>query len=117
MLASTLTMLILDGMWLNLFMGPRYKTMVQTIQKSPMNVNKLSALGAYLMMIYLLLNIVLKYNLTLSESFLFGCAVFGVYDFTCGAIFKNWNFNLASIDILWGGILFATCRFVAQTRR
>ena len=117
MLAPISTMLILDGLWLNLFMGPRYKTMVQTIQKSPMNVNKLSALGAYLMMIYLLLNIVLKYNLTLSESFLFGCAVFGVYDFTCGAIFKNWNFNLASIDILWGGILFATCRFVAQTRR
>ena len=117
MLAPILTMLILDGLWLNLFMGPRYKTMVQTIQKSPMNVNKLSALGAYLMMVYLLLNIVLKYNLTLSESFLFGCAVFGVYDFTCGAILKNWNFNLASIDILWGGILFATCRFVAQTRR
>ena len=117
MLAPILTMLILDGLWLNFFMGPRYKIMVPKIQKYPMNVIKLSALGAYLMMVYLLLNIVLKYNLTLSESFLFGCAVFGVYDFTCGAIFKNWNFNLAAIDILWGGLLFGACRFVAFSRR
>jgi len=117
MLSPILTMLILDGLWINFFMGPRYRTMIPTIQKSSMDVNKLSALGAYLMMVYLLVNIVLKYKLTLLESFLFGCAVFGVYDFTCGAIFKKWNFDLALIDILWGGILFAICRLVAQTRR
>ena len=114
MIAPILTMLILDGLWLNFFMGPRYKIMIPNIQKSPMNANKLSALGAYLMMVYLLLRIVLKYKLTLSESFLFGCAVFGVYDFTCGAVFKNWDFNLATFDILWGGILFAACRFIAH---
>lgn len=102
-----MNLLILDGLWLYFFMGSQYKKMIPEIQGSPMEVNKLSAVGAYIMLYYLLKNIVIKYKLSPFDSFLFGCAVFGVYDFTCGAVFKNWNFKLAVIDILWGGLLFA----------
>ena len=42
----------------------------------------------------------------LSVSFVFGIILYGVYDFTCGAVFKNWNWNIAIIDVIWGGFVY-----------
>ena len=58
------------------------------------------------MMVYLLNEVVIKYKLSEIETFLFGMCLYGVYDFTSGAIYKNWNFNLAIIDVLWGGFVY-----------
>ncbi|MCH9762989.1 MAG: DUF2177 family protein [Gammaproteobacteria bacterium] len=37
---------------------------------------------------------------------LFGLIVYGVYDFTCLAIFKDWPVKMAFIDIAWGTFLY-----------
>ncbi|MDP3559478.1 MAG: DUF2177 family protein [Legionellaceae bacterium] len=34
-----------------------------------------------------------------------GLVIYGVYDFTCLAIFKNWPVMMAFVDCLWGIIL------------
>ncbi len=51
-------------------------------------------------------------NGVLFHAFLYGaalgCVIYGVYDFTCLAIFKDWPFLMAFIDWLWGTVLCAT---------
>lgn len=109
---SVLSLLILDYLWIYLFMNNKYKTLVLNIQKTNLKVNIYSAIGSYLLMIYLLLEIVIKYKLSYIETFMFGFSIYGIYDLTCGAIFKNWNFQLALIDMIWGGFVYATTLYV-----
>ncbi|KTC83826.1 membrane protein [Legionella brunensis] len=36
---------------------------------------------------------------------LLGLIIYGIYDFTCLAIFKNWPIHMAFIDLAWGIML------------
>jgi uncharacterized membrane protein len=38
-----------------------------------------------------------------------GAVIYGVYDFTCLAIFKNWPVGMAFIDWAWGIVLCGLC--------
>jgi uncharacterized membrane protein len=113
-LVAITTLLVLDLVWLNLYMGPRYQTMIKEIQSEKMIVNTMSAFSAYLLMIIALVVFVIRKNFTLLEAFLFGVCLYGVYDFTCGAVFKKWDFNLAIVDIIWGGVVYMTSIYVAN---
>ena len=117
-LISTTTLLILDILWITLFMGPRYKVMIKNIQGSELKTNMLYAFLAYTLMViglnhFVLPNINVKnVNIKdcLSYGFLFGLVVYGVYDFTIGAVLKKWDMMLAVMDILWGGfVYFMSC--------
>lgn len=108
------TLLVLDFLWIYLYMGGQYNVLVPRIQGSKMVPNLYSAVGAYTLMIYLLVQVVIKYNMSLLESFLFGFAVYGVYDLTCGGVFKNWDFNLAFIDMVWGGTVYMLANYASK---
>lgn len=41
-----------------------------------------------------------------------GLLVYGVYDFTCLAIFRNWPVGMAFVDLLWGIFLYAWSSFI-----
>tara|TARA_X000000950_G_scaffold288558_1_gene405956 strand:+ start:3303 stop:3695 length:393 start_codon:yes stop_codon:yes gene_type:complete len=115
---SSLILLVLDFMWLGGFMAPRYSVMIKNIQGSPMKANMLYAVLSYLLMIvglqqFVLPNLDFK-NITVKDclkyGFVFGLVVYGVYDFTAGAVIKNWDMNLAFVDVLWGGtVYFLSC--------
>lgn len=109
---SLASLLILDIIWLYYYMGPRYHTMIPKIQKSPLKLNYKSAIIAYTFMGILLVQYVIKYNFNIFESFLFGVCLYGVYDFTCGSVFAKWDFNLAIIDVIWGGFVFAMTKYI-----
>jgi len=94
-------------------MGNEYKKMIRKIQGSDMQVNTVYAIMSYALMIIGLNVFVIpninKDNLmmdSLKYGFLFGVVLYGVYDFTIGAVLKGWNFKLALIDVLWGGIVY-----------
>ena len=106
----SLTMLILDFIWLTMFMSKRYKVMIKDIQGEELKVNMVYAVFAYLLMIigqqvYIKPLIKSKKDVLIYGG-LFGLIVFGVYDLTAGAVIKKWDLNLAIIDILWGVFLF-----------
>lgn len=113
-IVAVLTLIVFDVIWLNIFMGDRYNKMIPNIQNSPMVVKYWSAGCAYLLMVVGLLFFVLP-NITERTSILvdmlygglFGLVVYGVYDFTAGAVFKNWDFELALCDIAWGVFVYA----------
>lgn len=113
-LIAVLALLVLDFMWLKFYMAPEYETLVKNIQGSKMSTNVLSAIGAYTLMIVLLINVVIKYKLSYVDTFIFGFCVYGVYDLTCGAIFKNWDFKLALLDMIWGGVVYTSALYLAK---
>jgi uncharacterized membrane protein len=105
-------LLVLDLLWITLFMNNKYQVLVKNIQKEELVLNVYSAIMAYLLMIIGLVMIIMKYNLSYLDTFIFGIVVYGVYDFTCGAIFKKWDFQLALIDMLWGGFVFTATKYL-----
>ena len=105
-------LLILDGIWISAVMGKYYNTMIKKIQGSEMTVNKVCVVLAYSLMVAGLLLFVLpntkdKKSLlrdSLIYGGLFGIILYGVYDFTAGAVFKDWDMKVAILDVAWGRI-------------
>lgn len=110
---ATITLLLLDFLWIGLFMGNQYQKQITSIQKSKMKTKPLFAVMAYLLMI-IGLNLFVLPNIrkgkeledSLTYGFTFGIVLYGVYDFTAGAVFEKWDTKLAFIDIAWGGFVY-----------
>ena len=115
---SSMTLLILDFIWISTYMGGKYNILVNKIQNSKMEVKTIYAVFAYSLMLLGLNIFVLpkidtenvKFLDCLIYGFLFGVILYGVYDFTCAAVLKDWDIKLAFIDVLWGGfVYFISC--------
>lgn len=113
-LVGSLILLIADLLWINVIMKKPYRLMVSKIQKSQMNVNMMSAMLAYLSMIIILNYIIIRKNFSLKETFILSACVYAVYDFTAGAVFKDWDFKLAVLDVIWGGCVFTLAKFIVD---
>lgn len=112
-IAAVFLLLIIDLLWLKLFMKKKYETQVFTIQNSPMKPRMVFAVLAYILLCVGLVVFVLPniddQNIiftSLKYGFLFGIVLYGVYDFTIAAVLKDWDIRLAMIDVLWGGFLY-----------
>ena len=120
-IVASLTLLILDLLWLKLYMGGRYSKMIPSIQGSPMVTKGLPAVLAYVSLVVGLCVFVLPaakregytWRSCLKYGGLFGLVVYGVYDCTCGAVFSKWDMALALQDVLWGGFLFTIASYTA----
>jgi uncharacterized membrane protein len=99
------TILILDGLWINLFFKHSFFPMIETVQKSPVVINPYYAVLAYIILIALVYIVIPKCS-SAAEAFLIGFLVYAVYDSTNLATLTDWNLVNAFIDSLWGGFLF-----------
>lgn len=118
---STVVLLLADFAWLGLYMNNQYGTLVRTIQGEDMKVNPVFAVLAYLLMIvglnvFVLPNIRKGYELedSLKYGMTFGIVLYGVYDFTAGAVFSKWDKKLAVIDVLWGGFVYFLASYLGS---
>ena len=119
---ATIILLVLDFVWIGTFMGQRYKQMVKKIQGGKaMKVKLYSAFLAYALMV-VGLNVFVVPNIrkgkeledSLKYGFTFGMVVYGVYDFTAGAVLENWDMKLALVDILWGGFVYFISAYISS---
>ena len=115
----SLIFLGLDLLWIKFYMGPQYFKLVKKIQKTDLQINKYYAIAAYIAIIiglnvFVLPNIRKEHLILdcIKYGFTYGAVLYAVYDFTCGAIFKEWDLKLAIVDILWGGIASALSLFI-----
>lgn len=44
---------------------------------------------------------------------IFGAIIYGIYDFTCLALFKNWPIAMSLLDWAWGAVLGAWASAIA----
>lgn len=118
-----LILLILDYFWISLNQKS-YMSSIEAIQKSPAQINFMAAALAYLCLIGLMMWVVLprmqnwepceRVNL-LAQAGLIGMLVYGTYNFTTLALLKDYSWNVALKDTLWGGVLFATSAWLIKT--
>lgn len=104
-------LLLIDLIYLSLF-GKEFKNLVSKIQKKPFTVNILGAIGSYLFIAAALYYFVIKDKRPIFDAFLLGIFLYGVFDFTNLAIFKDYNWKIGLIDTLWGGILLSLTTFL-----
>ena len=112
-LAAAGTMLAMDAAYLQVMKRP-WGRMIKKIQGREMEVNIMYAMFVYVLMMFALYYFIIKPMRSIYDAALLGIVVYGVFDFTNLALFKEYSFFWGIVDMLWGGLLFATCTYVAQ---
>jgi len=117
----SILLLLLDVLWLKFYMGKQYEIQIRNIQGFPMKTKPLYIVFSYLLMIIGLNLFVLpkirKGNEligSLKYGFTFGIVLYGVYDFTAGAVLSKWDPKLAVIDVIWGGFVFFLASYLGS---
>ena len=115
-LVILILLLLIDAIWLS-YIKDMYMNQIEIIQKKQVSPNLISAA-----LVYVLLAIGLYYftkdEVDIKEKVvkgvLLGLVSYGVYDFTNGALFSDWNMKIAVADTLWGGILMGSTAYVSH---
>jgi uncharacterized membrane protein len=66
----------------------------------------------YILLVSGLYYFIIKNSASIKDAFLLGVLIYGVYETTNYAFFKDWSLLLVILDTLWGGILFSTTTFL-----
>ena len=99
-------MLFIDSVYLSNIGGPMFDKMVKKIQKDDMKINIYGAIGAYILMILAIYKFIVMERKPPMDAFILGLCIYGVFDFTNYAIFKNYSMMIGLLDMLWGGVLY-----------
>lgn len=106
LLFSAAILLALDFIYLNMTKST-FETQVVKIQRVVMKVKIIPAALCYLLLVIGLNYFILRTHRPVLEAFLLGFIIYGVFDTTNLAIFKKYDWKVAIMDALWGGVLFA----------
>ena len=116
MLASAIIFVSIDFIYLNLIKN-YFNNQINIIQGSKVKINLLGAVLCYIFLIVGINYFIIKPRKSLSEAFLLGIVIYGVYETTNYALLKNWSLLTVIIDTLWGGILFASTTYIVNMLR
>jgi uncharacterized membrane protein len=99
-------MLVLDALYLTTF-TKMFELQIASVQRVSLQFRTLGAIMCYALLISGLYYFILKNRRSVTDAFLLGILIYGVYESTNYAILKQWKWEMVAIDTLWGGILFA----------
>ena len=116
MLLSAIVLITIDFIYLQSIKG-YFQKQVQSVQGSAMQINYLGAAICYIFLIVGINYFIIKPNRSIKDAFLLGLVIYGVYETTNYALFKNWSVITVIIDTLWGGILFALTTWIVKLMR
>jgi uncharacterized membrane protein len=116
LLISAIVFVCIDSVYLN-FMKSYFDNQIKSIQGTSTKMNLLAALICYIFLIFGLNYFIIKPKRSVSDAFLFGLVIYGVYETTNWAIFSKWSPISVVIDTLWGGILFALTTYIINLIR
>ena len=111
MLLSGIILLLIDSIYINL----SKKYFINQIQRIQNKKPKLNYIGIILCYIFLIIGInyfIIKPSKSISDAFILGIVIYGVYETTNYALLENWSFLTVIMDTLWGGILFALTTYI-----
>ena len=112
-LLSALLLISIDAVYLysikNIF-----TKQISSIQGSPLQMNIYGAIVCYIFLVFGLNYFILNDNKSVMDAFILGIVIYGVYETTNLALFKKWSINVALLDTLWGGILFALTTYIIK---
>jgi uncharacterized membrane protein len=122
-----LVIIFLDIAWISLNFST-YSNSILKIQKASLNLRYEHAIIAYILILFSILYVAIPFtsqniknsNNTivnkLLQSFMYGGAVgfsiFGIYNFTSLAIYKDLDVSIAITDTIWGTTLYTITTFI-----
>lgn len=106
------TLLVLDAIYLGIHSSYLKKTM-ENVQKGSFQVRYAPALLVYAYLTAIVIGL-LKYKVTIRDSFLLGLLIYGIYEGTNYATLERWPLYLFVVDTLWGGILISLTTYIAR---
>lgn len=104
--------IIVDSIWIALFIGGPFSKMVNDIQGSDLKINLIGAIISYALLIIGTYQFGLSkideekpFSSALLSAGLFGLLSYGIFDFTNLALFNKYSWTLALVDTMWGGVV------------
>jgi uncharacterized membrane protein len=116
MLISAIIFISTDFVYLSVIKNYFINQIVR-VQGSQPKVNYLGAALCYIFLIAGINYFIIKPRKSVSEAFLLGIVIYGVYETTNYALFKDWSILTVIMDTLWGGLLFASTTFLVNMLR
>ena len=116
MLASAIIFITIDFVYLNVIKG-YFVNQIQSVQGSQPKINYLGAALCYIFLIIGINYFIIKPKKSVNDAFLLGLVIYGVYETTNYALFKNWSILTVIMDTLWGGLLFAVTSYIVNLLR
>ena len=87
-------------------MSNNFQSLIQKIQGSPLKMKLIPTIACYIILVASLYYFVIYKKGSYLDAFLLGFFIYGVYETTNMAIFKDWSPSVGLIDLSWGGFLF-----------
>lgn len=116
LLVSAIVLVSIDFIYLNLIKD-YFGKQIESVQQSKLTINYLGVAICYIFLIAGINYFIIKPNRSVQDAFLLGLVIYGVYETTNYALFKNWHILTVIIDTLWGGILFALTTYIVRLLR
>lgn len=116
LLVSAIIFISIDFIYLNV-MKSYFDNQIQRVQGSIVKMNYLGAALCYIFLIVGINYFIIKPRKSVSDAFLLGIIIYGVYETTNYALLKNWSILTVLIDTLWGGLLFASTTYIVNLLR
>lgn len=127
----SIVIIFLDIAWISLNLT-KYSKEVFKVQKAAMSLRYEHAIIAYIIILFSILYIAIPFtqqsikinngnkNINTENKLLYafmyggalGFSVFGIYNFTSLAIYKDLNFTIAITDTIWGTTLYTLSTFI-----
>ena len=115
-LISAILLITIDSIYLKMI-TPFFSAQIRKVQQTPIKINYVGAVLSYLFLVTGLNYFIIKPNKPVSDAFLLGIVIYGVYEATNYALLTKWNISTVIIDTLWGGILFAITTYILKLLR
>ena len=127
----SIVIIFLDIAWISLNLN-KYSKEVFKVQKAAMSLRYEHAIIAYIIILFSILYIAIPFttqsikinnenkNISIENKLLYafmyggalGFSVFGIYNFTSLAIYKDLNVTIAITDTIWGTTLYTLSTFI-----
>ena len=108
---STVLLLVLDSIYLN-STSSHFNKVVKSIQGTAIEFNMYTAVACYLVLAFAINYFIIKDKKSVMDAFLLGFVIYAVFDLTNMVIFKKWDLMTAIMDMVWGGVLFASTTYL-----
>ena len=112
-LLSGIIFILLDSIYLS-FIKNYFDKQIYAIQGSKIKINFIGAILCYLFLIIGINYFIIKPKKSVSDAFLLGIVIYGVYETTNYALLSKWSLLTVIIDTLWGGVLFASTTYIVN---
>jgi len=105
-LIIAIILLVLDFIYISLN-KKAFELQIADVQRVSMQLRPLGAIVVYAFLIFGLYWFIIREKKSVYNAFLLGLVIYSVYEFTNYALLKKWGLEIAIMDTLWGGALFA----------